>query len=100
MPHLVHAYKMTDTQFFYYCPFCPDIHVHGNCKDFVSNRTESRSSHCLKMGLGDREMEIVISNKTKRYLATRLHKAIWRRHSAAVRRHKKRIQLVIKEMNE
>ena len=73
---LVHAFKMTETQFFYYCPFCPKIHFHGNCRDFMSNRTEGRSSHCLNRNKNPshREVEVVISNKTRRFLYSRLFK--------------------------
>lgn len=32
--------------FGYKCRTCNRTHIHGCCRDFITNRTESRSSHC------------------------------------------------------
>ena len=63
-PFDVIADEMTATQFSYVCPHCEKRHYHGNCLDPVTNRIESRHSHCLK---GGREINIKIdSSITKR----------------------------------
>lgn len=35
--------------FGYYCESCGREHVHGCCRDFITNRTENRSRHCDKI---------------------------------------------------
>lgn len=73
---IVHAYKITDTQFFYKCSFCPKNHVHGNCRDFLCNRTENRSSHCDAKGATN-NMDIVIDDNTIRDLKIAHNQIKW-----------------------
>jgi hypothetical protein len=53
--------------FGYTCDLCPDEHVHGCCRDFITNRTENRGSHCTKHK-GVNNVNIKITKDTERRL--------------------------------
>jgi len=73
------AYEIDAYQFYYSCPDCKrGFHVHGNCKDWWTNRTESRSSHCSKKLLGSGDIEVVINDSTKRVRLTTQQLRKWK----------------------
>ena len=59
------AYEMTDTQFKVKCKCKKGYHVFGNGGDALTNRTEYRSSHCLRQG---QDLAIRITEQTVRKL--------------------------------
>ena len=71
------AYEMTDTQFKVKCKCKKGFHVFGNGGDASSNRTEYRSSHCLRhspapAGQGDgQDLAIRITEQTVRKLKSK-----------------------------
>ena len=62
------AYEMTDTQFKVKCKCEKGYHVFGNGGDALTNRTEYRSSHCLRQG---RDLAIRITKQTVRKLKSK-----------------------------
>ena len=64
---VVHACEMTDTQFKYKCSCKKGFHCHGNGDDPFTNRTEYRTSHCLKSSQSI-DLEILIDDRTVRKL--------------------------------
>ena len=54
--------------FGYYCESCSREHVHGCCRDFITNRTENRSRHCDNIR---GNVDIKITPETTRKLSRR-----------------------------
>ena len=67
MTEQYHAIAIDNTHFFYLCPYdkktCPSlVHFHGSGLDSITNRVESRSSHCCV----DNNVEVTIDKHTLR----------------------------------